>query len=552
MQSILSRYSSILAVLLLLFVSSYSFAANNPAGASASVSKNRVAKSEVFQLRIVVNQKVSQDDIDLSVLEKDFFMSRPSFGTSINIINGDRNNRSEWNVSLAAQKLGTLTIPSFTVAGVKTQPISINVRMDENQPKASDLVELRSRLSTTSLYPKESAILDFRLIIKADPRRLQNAQIVQPIIEGMSIDLEGEPNQYQTIKDGVEVTIVDQKYRIDALQSGEFTLTAPAFTGTVIYGDNRYGTTSMITADTAAEQFKLTVHPKPANYSGTWLPTKNLAFNQQWLNQDGQPISDANSHNMQVGDALTRIVTLQIEGLNPNQFPNLAINYPSAFRVYDEKPQFSQSNNGDTIMTLKQVLIPQQVGEQTLSEVSINWWDSRNKQQQTSLLKGLDVVIDEATGLNNTQIISPIATPTQPVSVVYDRGIWPYLTALFAALWLISTVYIVRSRHALKNRVHDNSTEHKEDSSTLTKLKAALKQQDVIKSQLYLSKWQTEHAPLSEQEEKLIQQYNEKLGSKYNTTSGATPSKTDDKELLKLMKNVEKRKPSTDDILNKL
>ncbi|MCK6263736.1 BatD family protein [Vibrio sp. ZSDE26] len=552
MQSILSRYSSIISLLTLLSVSTVSFVANGATTALTSVSTNQVAKNEVFQLRIVVNEKVSQDEIDFSILENDFYMSRPSFGTSINIINGDRNNRSEWNVSLAAQKLGTLTIPSFSIAGATTQPIQIEVSMDNDQPQASDLVELRSRLSTTSLYPKESARLDFRLIIKADPRRLQNAQIVQPKIDGMKIELDGEPNQYQTIKDGIEVTVVDQRYRIDAIQSGEFTLIAPAFTGTVIHGDTRRGTTTMINADTAPEQFTLTVHPKPENYSGAWLPTKQLQIEQQWLNQDGQLVNEDTPHAMQVGDALTRMITLKIDGLNPNQYPNLTIDYPETFRVYEEKPQFTHDQNGNTVMTLKQVLIPQQTGEHELSGVSINWWDSKNKKQTASTLNGLAISVSEATGVNNSQVITPQVPLPQTVNTVYDSGIWPYLTALFATLWLVSMAFIIRNRSVRGNNTDDDSNSTVGDSSTLERFKAALKTEDVIKSQFLLTQWLGEHTDLSDEESQVINQFKQKLSSAYSAQCPSPSAIESNNKLLKMMKRVERRKPSNQCPLGKL
>ena len=81
---------------------------------TAIVSKNKVAKNEIFQLRVVIDKKVASDAIDFSQLEKDFYVSRPSFGSSVNIINGNRTTRSEWNLTLAAQSLGVVSIPSFT------------------------------------------------------------------------------------------------------------------------------------------------------------------------------------------------------------------------------------------------------------------------------------------------------------------------------------------------------------------------------------------------------------------------------------------------------
>ncbi|MGC9491148.1 BatD family protein [Vibrio genomosp. F10] len=564
MKSTLSRFSSKIvstcALVTLLLISPHSLAAN----VMASVSSNSVTKNEVFQLKIVADERVSQDDIDLSVLEKDFFMGRPSFGTSINIINGNKNTRSEWNVSLAAQKLGTLTIPSFTIAGAKTQPINIQVKMDKNQPEASDFIELQTSLSRETLYPKESALLNFRLIIKADPRRLQNAHIIQPTVDGMSIELAGEPNQYQSVLDGVEVTIVDQQYRIEASNSGEYNVVGPAFTGTVIHGNDRTGTTQMINADTPAERFALSVLPIPDNYSGEWLPTNELVLEQQWLDEDGQLIdtpSTWNASNAQnsvstlktkVGNALTRIVTLKIEGLNPNQFPNLSVDYPTSFRVYDEKPQFSQDESGNTVMTLKQVLIPQTVADEQLSDISIHWWNSRQHQQQTAQVPGLKISVTEANNTNTSEVITPAAELPKTVSIVYDRGIWPYLTVLFAVLWVVSLGVIIRMKKQANQAEHRNDNVAVSDSSNLEALKQAIDTRDAIKSQFYLSRWLQEQGSLTEDESESIEHYSSKLGSAYAQINHQEISKEEYKTLFSLMKKIEKRQAKAVDTLTKL
>ncbi|MCE7631027.1 BatD family protein, partial [Vibrio fluvialis] len=203
--STLNRLVIGLSTLLMCIVSLSAQAANF----YASVSKNKVAKNEVFQLTVVSDQKASGDDIDFSVLDKDFFMSRPSFSSSVNIINGSRSNRSEWTVSLAANRLGVVTIPSFELNGARTQPIALQVTQDEQAPNSDDLVEVRSQLSRSTLYPSESALFKARLIIKADPRRLQDPKIAPPSVDGMELKAASEPNQYQTVMDGIQVTVVD-------------------------------------------------------------------------------------------------------------------------------------------------------------------------------------------------------------------------------------------------------------------------------------------------------------------------------------------------------
>lgn len=426
----------------------------------ATVSKNKVAKNEVFQLRISIDQKVSSDDLDLSVLEEYFFMSRPSFGTSVNIINGDRSNRSEWNVSLAALELGTLTIPSFTLNGAKTQPIPIQVELDTMAPDEDDLIELQHQLDRSSLYPSESAYLTTRLIIKADPRRLQNPKIVPPKVDGMAIALQGEPKQYQSVLDGVEVTIVDQTYRITATDPGSFELQTSAFQGGVIYGNNRTGSTSVIQIDNPGKQIAVTVKQPPADYVGRWLPTSSLKLNQQWIDGQGNAIDPTQIHSLSVGDAITRQITLDVVGLTVEQLPNVVINNPQGVRVYEEKPTFETLSNDKgsdnvTRMTLKQVLIPQQAGEFSLEPVSINWWNSQLDKADNSQVSGLELQVDAASNLNQ-DFAAPVATMPQQVIVEKDSGIWPYLTTLFATLWLATLAYALMKRNTTPAKVMDS------------------------------------------------------------------------------------------------
>ena len=89
MKHIKFYFVGLLAVLSLI-ASPVSLAAN----IQVTVNKTKVVKNEVFQLRVVLDEKVSSDDIDFSPLEKDFYLGRPSFGTSINIINGSHSSRS--------------------------------------------------------------------------------------------------------------------------------------------------------------------------------------------------------------------------------------------------------------------------------------------------------------------------------------------------------------------------------------------------------------------------------------------------------------------------
>ena len=488
--SLFARTHQCLALLfksLMLFIAFSSMA--HAATMVATVSKNRVTKNEVFQLRISIDQKVSSEDLDLSVLEEQFFMSRPSFGTSVNIINGDRSNRSEWNVSLAALELGTLTIPSFSLNGAQTKPIRIQVELDAMAPDENDLIELQHKLDRYSLYPDESAYLTTRLVIKADPRRLQNPQVIPPKVDGMSIALQGEPKQYQSVLDGIEVTIVDQTYRITAEKPGSFTLQTTAFKGGVIYGNNRTGSTSLIQIDNPGEQLPVTVKQPPADYVGRWLPTSTLVLNQQWTDGQGQSIDSNTVHELAVGDAITRQITLDVVGLTAEQLPNVVINNPQGVRVYNEKPSFEtlsneQGSDNVTRMTIKQVLIPQRAGEFQLEPVSINWWNSLLDKADNSQVEGLDLTVNAAASIDE-DFPAPVAAMPQQVIIKKDAGYWPYVSGIFALLWLATLGYAVKVRNQGDTVKPTAAAQKPEDNSFLN----AIESNDAIAASQRFKGW---------------------------------------------------------------
>ncbi|MGF1843875.1 BatD family protein [Vibrio clamense] len=506
----------------------------------ASVSKNRVAKDEVFQLKIVADHKLSSENINFTSLESDFYLGRPSFGSAINIINGDRSVRSEWTVSLAALKLGTLTIPSFSVGGVSTQPIVIQSSIDTSAPSQNDMVEFQTQLEKNELYPNESTRFHARLIIKADPRRLQNPQIIQPKATGVRIEAIGDSKQYQSVIDGMEVTIVDQSYHITADDNGHTnaTLLGPSLKGAVVYGGNRNGSTRLIQLNTKADSYTIKVLAKPDNYRGFWLPTPSLTLKQTWQDESGKNLDPASNFDTKVGESLTRTISLTVDGLSETQLPNLNVTYPDSLRVYDEKPQFDITDQGQTVMTVKQVLIPKSTGSVTLPSVKIPWWNTQLKQQETANIDGLTLEVKPG---NETALTLPSA-PTKAVPVetqtitVIDAGIWPYLTYMFATLWLITVLIAIKFWRTKPKNVGTQASKAEiapQDLGLLQTIDAG----DPIRIQQAVSSWMYSQVNLDTDVRHAMEN---ELQRMHESHYGETRSQWSNKSLLKLIKKAMK------------
>ena len=422
---------------------------------TASVNKTKVSKDEVIQLRVVADEKLDGNKVSFDALSGDFYTGRANFSSSVNILNGSRTDSSVWTIAIAPQRIGKIVIPSFDVNGVKTAPITLSVTIDEQTPTTDDMIEVRTQIGKQQLFPKESTLLDVRIIVKVDPRLLQNPELVQPIANGVSLDAIGEPKQYQAVLDGVDVLIIDQQYRVTAKDAGEFTLQAPTLSGGVLYGNNRSGSTKILTLNHKAPTLTITVHPIPENYQGIWLPTSKLSMTQSWQRADGSLVSSSDTE-MATGDALTRTITLTAMGLTANQLPNLSIKNPDAFRVYPEKPTFTENSDGSVTMTTKQVLIAKQAGNYELPKIIMNWWNTTTNLADQSTLPGLTVSVQQS---DEAPISFAPPDVAPPAEVVKDAGIWPYLSGILALLWLFSTFMWYRaSKHAPRSNVETLQT----------------------------------------------------------------------------------------------
>ncbi|HAS61380.1 MAG TPA: aerotolerance regulator BatD [Vibrio sp.] len=514
-----------------------SYAAN----LTATVSSNQVTQAEVFQLRVTYDDKVDSDSIDFRILEKSFFLGQPSFSSALNFVNGKRSSQSEWTIALKAKQLGTAKIPSFSVEGASSKPILIQVSQDTDLPAQDELAVIQSQLDKAKLYPNETTQLKTRLIIKANPRRLQNVQILPPKSADFTIEELGQANQYQSVINGIEATVVDQTFTITAQNSGRFMLNSLGFEATFVFGNNRTGTTKLLPVQLPPEQLMIEVIQKPQGSNETWLPTPNLALTQHWFDAQGKEIFQSDQPiPVALGDSITRELNVKIQGIKPENFPEFLISYPESVRQYAEKPQFVTLNDGTTQMTVKQVLIAQQAGETILPPVAIEWFNTHSTRFQSSQLDGLTLLIAPDNGGLNSPINTEIPTP--PVINQEKTNFWPYLTALFALLWLTTLTWHIKTRSKTVAKKTEPQNSHLEG------LLDAILNSDIAKTQHLAKLWlaDTRHKDPS-----LAQQIEYELQQMVSSQFGNANVKWSSKILLKLIKQLS-RSRSTEENSEKL
>jgi len=505
----------------------------------ATVTANKVAKGEVFVLKIVSDNRLQSEDIDFSVLDDDFFTGRPGFGSSINIINGKRTVRSEWNISLAPLRAGVLKIPSFNVGGEKTDTIYITSSIDAAAPSQDELVEYQVQLSNNEIFPQQVARLKTRLIIKTDIRRLQNPQIVPPSVSSeVKLEPLGQSKQYKMVIDGIDATIVDLDYSLSTKEPGNYKIQGPKLTGAFLVQDPSQGGTRLVPIDTPAEVITLQVAEKPQNYSGVWLPAPELTLTQRWLDEDGQLIT-GNQHTLAIGSPITRIITITAEGVLQSQLPEPELNYPDSVRIYPEPAQFKQDDNRVT-MEIKQVIIPKTEGQTLLPSTSLPWWNTDSKQSETAVASALslNVTASETETLTLASPVQDQSRSPQPEKVIIrDSGIWPYTTALFALLWLVfSYLWLKQS----KPPVTESEVRGPKPALTDTALISALEQKNGVQIQSCVTRWFDENPHIPQQlKDEIEQEVAQIMAALYSGQEQGWDSQS----LLKKLKVAAKTKP---------
>ncbi|EAR57355.1 hypothetical protein SKA34_06345 [Photobacterium sp. SKA34] len=521
------------------------------AQAEATVSKNIVGVNEVFQLTVAVDDSVNTNSLDLAPLSPDFAYGRPSVSSGTSMINGVISRNTSWTVALAANKVGTLTIPAFQIGSSKTDPITITVLKSSKQTQAANAnqssISIEGINDKSSIYVGESINYRVRILIG---EQMDQASLAPPYGDGLTATQIGQDAQNEVVQNGRRYIVITRNYQITADKPGNITLHGAKFSGSVIKGSRGFGSTLTVPVDKTAKNIELTIKAKPSNYKGLWLPTSDLQLNQVW-----QPsVNGKTSVDAKVGEPITRILTLRIKNIAQSNMPNISLKYPTSVRSYDEKPEYSKGN-GYTTMTLKQVIIPRETGTIELPAISINWWNTQQEKQQTTKVDGLtlNVTVDP----NASSTITPPALTTPSVVTpqnsanannvhnnVVQHDYWQWATAVFALLWLITLGLLIKARKA-QSASNTEIVLQSRTTNVEQALKQAITKRETVQIQTYYQQWkQQQHEKLSANPE-LAEQLDNAVAEIMASTYSQDRQQWNDKRIIQLLNQAQQLKATT-------
>ncbi|QFU22135.1 BatD family protein [Shewanella eurypsychrophilus] len=411
-----------------------------------SVDRNPAVESEYLVLTITADDDVKTGDLDTSVLLKDFIVGRTSVSRSTQIVNFDSKKQTRWQVLLAPKKVGNLVIPALSIDGVSSKSISLSVVASGSQPEQMKNLFIRTSLSTEEAYVGQLITYKVKLFLAVD---LQRGVLSAPTLDGAQIKQLGEDLDTTEIFNGRRYRVISRTYGIIADQPGELTIDGTGFSGDVlIQGSRRGGMFSFNESrpmQAKAAKSILLINPVPSEFHGEWLVSDLVALNEDWPQEQQE---------YQVGNPITRTISLLASNTDETSLPELQIPVPDGLKTYPEKSQrktFLRDKQMVSQLTQTLAIVPTKAGEYTLPAITVPWWNPHTKRQEQARLPARKIIVISS----DTPEVSLPSIQVQSGSA--SAGYWPWLTLIFALLWLITLQQWQKSRKQLKQQVIDTT-----------------------------------------------------------------------------------------------
>ncbi|MCU0120819.1 BatD family protein [Pseudomonas sp. B2M1-30] len=344
---------------------------------TASVDRSRLNSGETVELTLESSDVTQFGKPDLTPLEPFFEVRGTRQVNQLNSLNNENHATTRWMITLLPKQNGSVVIPSLQLGEAHSQPITVQVVESASiqGQNTRDPVFIESSLDQTSVYVQAQAILTLRVyhsVSLYDDSSLSPLQISDARVEPL-----GEMRTYEKDINGVRHGVIEMRYAIYPQHSGLLTVPVQTFTATGVdtqstQDSNSQGPKPGKLMHISSTEIALTVKPKPMTYpnDAPWLPARSLSLEESW-----NPEPD----HIQVGDSLTRSLTLKVEGLAGSQLPALPATEANGLRRYPDQPVLTNQSTDRGLVGSREereALVPSRSGSIELPTVDVVWWNT--------------------------------------------------------------------------------------------------------------------------------------------------------------------------------
>ena len=344
---------------------------------TASVDRSRLNSGETVELTLESNDVTQFGKPDLTPLEPLFEVRGTRQVNQLNTLNNENRATTRWIITLLPKQNGSVEIPSLKLGETQSQPITVQVvESDVTEDKnVLDPVFIESSLDQSSVYVQAQAVLTLRIYHSVS---LYDDSSVTPLqITDARVEQLGDTRTYEKDINGVRHGVIEMRYAIFPQHSGLLTITPQTFSATRVDTQpakdaNAQGPKPGKVLRVTSTEIPLTVKPKPITYpaDAPWLPARSLSLSESW-----NPEPD----HTQVGDSLTRSLTLKVEGLASSQLPALPATEANGLRRYPDQPVLNNQSSERGLIGSREereALVPSRSGSIELPTVDVVWWNT--------------------------------------------------------------------------------------------------------------------------------------------------------------------------------
>ncbi|SDS91266.1 BatD family protein [Pseudomonas granadensis] len=344
---------------------------------TASVDRSRLNSGETVELTLETDDVTQFGKPDLTALEPLFEVRGTRQVNQLNTLNGANRATTRWIITLLPKENGSVVIPPLQLGEAQSQPITVQViESDTRESKNSlDPVFIEASLDQSSVYVQAQAILTLRIyhsVSLYDDSSLTPLHIADARIEQL-----GDTRTYEKDLNGVRHGVIEMRYAIYPQHSGLLTIAPQTFSATLVdtqpsQDTNAQGPKPGKMMRVSSAEIPLTVKPKPLTYpvDAPWLPARSLSLSESW---------NPEPEHTQVGDSLTRSLTLKVEGLASSQLPPLPATDVAGLRRYPDQPVLSNQSSERGLIGSREereALVPNRSGAIDLPTVDVVWWNT--------------------------------------------------------------------------------------------------------------------------------------------------------------------------------
>ena len=424
----------------------------------ASVDRFQIQANESINLNVLFDRRVSDNALDVSVLDQDWQVIKLGSGGGTQMINGRVTEQTSWNFLLVPKRPGQLLVPSFRIGDAISDARQIEVAA-VTSTELNDASPMQVTVEPEKFQARIGEQLLFTVRLEALPD-VSNLSIEDPSAEGADIY---EVDRLQSVeqRDGVNVSVIEWVYALIPNTTGSVSINSRLFSA-------YQSRTRRVLVQSGVTSIDVLPEATDANHT-VWFNANDVELSSVW---------EGNRDEIRVGEPITRSVSIRAEGQRSVAIPELDM-LEGNFRTYPDQPELGdQIGQNGLVGTRRETMaiVASEEGSLELPEIRLAWWNNTTEQWNEAILPAeilniLPPLINNTATTPNTEFsvsggLSPSSDEQPPVDYpILRHPAWFWTTiGLMAVLCIL--FFRQRSLSLVENQTKETLTQSNEHSST--------------------------------------------------------------------------------------